>query len=65
VSVATSAGLFGFVHMSDNCTSKFAMIGMMESLEHELTLAGYDGVETTIVYPSSFSSNLYAKSRHL
>jgi hypothetical protein len=51
--------------MSDNCTSKFAMIGMMESLEHELTLAGYDGVETTIVYPSAFSSNLYAKSRHL
>ena len=29
VSVATSAGLFGFVHMSDNCTSKFAMIGMI------------------------------------
>ena len=38
VSVVGSAGLFGFCHMFDNCTSKFAIIGMMESLDHELTL---------------------------
>ena len=65
VSIAGSAGLFGFCHMSDNCTSKFAIIGMMESLDHELTLAGYDGVITTLVYPSSINTSLYAKSRHL
>jgi all-trans-retinol dehydrogenase (NAD+) len=65
VSVAGSAGLFGFCHMSDNCTSKFAIIGMMESLDHELSLAGYDGVVTTLVYPSSINTSLYAKSRHL
>ncbi len=58
-------GLFGFCHMSDNCTSKFAMVGMMESLDHELTLAGYDGVNTTIVFPASINTALYAKSRHL
>ena len=38
---------------------------MMESLDHELTLAGYDGIYTTLVYPSSFHSTLYSKSRHL
>lgn len=65
VSIASSSGLFGFCHMSDNCTSKFALIGMMESLDHELTLAGYDGVITTLVYPSSINTTLYAKSRHL
>ena len=65
VCIASSAGLFGFCHMSDNCTSKFAMIGMMESLDHELTLAGYDGITTTLVYPSSMNTTLYAKSRHL
>ena len=65
VSVASSAGLFGFCHMSDNCTSKFAIVGMMESLDHELTLAGYDGITTTIVYPASMNTSLYAKSRHL
>lgn len=65
VSIASSSGLFGFCHMSDNCTSKFALIGMMESLDHELTLAGYDGVITTLVYPSSINTRLYAKSRHL
>lgn len=65
VSVVSSSGLFGFCNMSDNCTSKFALIGMMESLDHELTLAGYDGVITTLVYPSSINTTLYAKSRHL
>lgn len=65
VTIVGSAGLFGFCHMSDNCTSKFALIGMMESLEHELTLAGYDGVITTLAYPSSINTTLYAKSRHL
>ena len=65
VSVASSAGLFGFCHMSDNCTSKFALIGMMESLDHELTLAGYDGIVTTLVYPSAINTSLYTKSRHL
>lgn len=65
VSVASSAGLFGFCHMSDNCTSKFAMVGMMEALDHELTLGGYDGVNTTIVFPTSINTSLYAKSRHL
>lgn len=38
---------------------------MMESLEHELNLAGYDGVITTLAYPSSINTSLYAKSRHL
>jgi all-trans-retinol dehydrogenase (NAD+) len=65
VSIAGSAGLLGFCHMSDNCTSKFAMIGMMESLDHELALAGYDGVITTLIYPSSINHSLYDKSRHL
>lgn len=65
VNVVSSSGLFGFAHMSDNCTSKFAMVGMMESLDHELTLAGYDGVITTLVYPASISTTLYEKSRHL
>jgi len=65
VCVVSSAGQFGFCHMSDNCTSKFAMAGMMESLDHELTLAGYDGVITSLVYPASINTSLYAKSRHL
>ncbi len=65
VTVASSAGLFGFCHMSDNCTSKFALVGMMESFDHELQLAGYDGIFTTTVFPTSINTSLYAKSRHL
>lgn len=63
ISVANSSGLFGFCHMSDTSTSKFAMVGLMESLDHELNLAGYDGVITTHVYSASFKSELYSKSR--
>ncbi len=37
----------------------------MEALDHEITLAGYDGVVTTIVYPASMNTALYHKSRHL
>jgi all-trans-retinol dehydrogenase (NAD+) len=65
VNIVSTAGLFGFAHQSDNCTSKFAIVGMMESLDHELTLAGYDGVITTLVYPSSINTTLHKKSRHL
>jgi len=48
--------------MSDNCTSKFAMVGMMESLDHELTLAGYDGVNSTIVFPASINTAVNKKN---
>lgn len=63
ISIANSSGLFGFCHMSDTSTSKFAMVGMMEALDHEMNLAGYDGVITTHVYSASFKSALYSKSR--
>ena len=36
VSIVGSAGLFGFCHMFDNCTSKFALIGMMKRLFRRL-----------------------------
>lgn len=63
--IESNLGLFGFCHMSDTSTSKFAMVGMMESLDHELNLAGYDGVITTHVYSAAFKSALYAQSRRL
>ena len=58
-------GLFGYAHMSDTSASKFALVGMMEAVDHELNLAGYDGVITTHVYSASFKSALYNKSRRL
>ena len=65
VSIVGTGGLFGRCHMSDNCTSKFAITGMMESLDHELQLSGYDGVVTTLVYPTPINTALYAKSKLL
>jgi hypothetical protein len=41
------------------------MVGMMEALDHELCLAGYDGIFTTTIFPSSINTSLYARSRHL
>jgi len=65
VSIVGSAGLFGFCHTSDYCSSKFALIGMLESLDHELHQAGYDGVITTLVYPTPINTQLHAKSRQM
>lgn len=65
VSIVGSSGLLGFAHGSDYCTSKFAIGGMMESLDHELHLAGYDGVKTTLIYPTPINTQLHAKSKHL
>ena len=39
VSIASMAGLAGNAYMSDYCASKFASIGLMESLRIEMKLA--------------------------
>ena len=51
VTVASSAGIFGVNGMLDYCASKFAAVGLHESLTMELYAQGKDGVNTTLVCP--------------
>ena len=59
VTIASYAGLIGCVSMSDYCASKFAAVGLAESISVELATDGYDGVKSTIVCPFLISTGLF------
>ncbi|CAF0812485.1 unnamed protein product [Rotaria sp. Silwood1] len=65
VTMLGTTAVFGLGNFSDICTSKFGLVGLMESLDHELTLGGYDGIYTTSAVSHYLSTNLYqlAKTR--
>ncbi|XP_005109393.2 epidermal retinol dehydrogenase 2 [Aplysia californica] len=59
VSIASTAGLFGVPGMADYCSSKFAAVGLSESLEMELHKAGKDGVQTTVICPYLMDTGMF------
>lgn len=59
VSIASAAGLFGSVGMTDYSASKFAAVGFNESLGMELDLLGKDGVFTTTVCPFYINTGMF------
>ncbi|CAF0898999.1 unnamed protein product, partial [Didymodactylos carnosus] len=63
IQILGTTALFGYGHFSDICTSKFAVTGLMESLDHELSLGGYDGIYTTLSCPHYISTQLYQQAK--
>jgi len=60
VTVASAAGLFGAPLMTDYSASKFAAVGLHESLRLELKKLGYaDAVRTTLVCPAHVQTRLF------
>lgn len=59
VTVASAAGLNGSVRLSDYSASKFAAVGLAESLYLELTSDGYTGINTTLVCPFFISTGMF------
>ena len=51
VNMASLAGLQGVPGISEYCASKFAVVGLTDSLRLELRLHGYDGIGITCVCP--------------
>eukprot|EP00118_Oscarella_pearsei_P008926 m.48550 g.48550 ORF g.48550 m.48550 type:complete len:286 (+) comp33887_c0_seq4:54-911(+) len=51
VAVSSIAGHIGSTKLTDYCASKFAIIGMMESLRCELANQRSDGINLTVVSP--------------
>ncbi|NXA37156.1 RDHE2 dehydrogenase, partial [Eudromia elegans] len=58
VNMSSATALFGSYKTSDYSASKFAIVGMMESIDDELYRAGKDGIKTTIVCPSFVNTDL-------
>ncbi|CAF1069446.1 unnamed protein product [Didymodactylos carnosus] len=58
-----TTALFGYGHFSDICTAKFGVTGLMESLDHELSLGRYDGIYTTVSCPHYISTQLFQQAK--
>jgi short-subunit dehydrogenase len=59
VNIASSAGLLGMPKMSDYCASKFADVGLSESIRLEMLKYGYTGVKITCVCPYVIETGMF------
>lgn len=59
VGIASIAGLVGLVGAVDYCASKFAVVGLMESLRRELLSSGVNGIQFTTVCPSIITTGMF------
>lgn len=60
VSIASIAGMIGAYQLTDYCSSKFAAVGLEESLRLELNCDGYDGIHSTVVCPYYINTGMFA-----
>jgi all-trans-retinol dehydrogenase (NAD+) len=59
VTIASAAGLFGVNSLLPYCASKFAAIGIAESLGVELAVNQKDGIRTTCVCPYYINTGMF------
>ncbi|RWS16493.1 epidermal retinol dehydrogenase 2-like isoform X1 [Dinothrombium tinctorium] len=59
VTISSIAGITGTERLSDYCASKFANIGLEESLRYELENQGLTGIHTTLVCPYFINTGLF------
>lgn len=64
VSIASYAGILPSLALADFCASKFAIVGLTESLSLELKRDGYDNIHTTLVCPYLINNNLHIRQRN-
>jgi len=67
VTISSMAGLTGAARLVDYCASKFAVVGLMESLRFELTADGFDNIKSTTVCPFYIHTGMFkgTKSRFI
>ena len=59
ITVASQAGQIGAAGLVDYCGSKFAAVGIDESLRMELTKLGKTGIKTTCVCPYFINTGMF------
>ena len=60
VNIASLAGHSGTNKLVDYCSSKFAAVGLDESLKIELKVQGHDYVATTVVCPYYINTGMFS-----
>jgi short-subunit dehydrogenase len=63
ITMLGSTAMFGLGNFSAICTAKFGLVGLMESVDHELTLGGYDGIYTTSAVSHYLTTHLLQLSK--
>jgi len=63
VNMASAGGLLGVPYISDYCATKFAVIGLTESLRQEFKLKGLSNVRFTYVCPNTVGTGMFAGAR--
>ncbi len=64
VNTASEAGLVGVGGMGPYCASKFAVVGLSESLFHELAMTGKD-VHVSVLCPNFVRTRIYESQRNM
>lgn len=65
VTIASSSGLHGTPNLSDYSASKFALMGLHESVALEMREKGLDGIKFTVVCPNFINTGMswYPKTK--
>ncbi|CAF1342381.1 unnamed protein product [Adineta ricciae] len=63
VTMLGATAVFGLGNFSAVCTAKSGLVGLMESVDHELTLGGYDGIYTTAAVSHYLTTHLFQLSK--
>ncbi len=58
VTIASAAGLIGVANLTDYCSSKFAAVGLNDSLRAEMHKYGYN-IDTTLVCPYFINTGMF------
>ncbi|XP_002736979.1 retinol dehydrogenase 10-B-like [Saccoglossus kowalevskii] len=59
VTISSICGVIGAPGMVEYCASKFAAVGLHESLCYEFIKEGYDGIKTTLVQPYLINTGMF------
>ena len=59
VNMASAGGLLGVPYISDYAASKFAVVGLTESLRQEFKLRGLRGIRFTYVCPNTVATGMF------
>ena len=59
VTIASMAGIVGVNGLIDYCASKFAAVGLNESLSSELDQLEKTGIHTTVVCPGYIKTGMF------
>lgn len=63
VNMASAGGLLGVPYITDYCASKFAVVGLTESLRQEFKLRGLRRIRFTYVCPNTVGTGMFAGAR--